>query len=195
MSSPVQASAVSWSPCPHLPPAAEEGSYRLLRQHGQARDGAFYADALAYSQCLWQRGLPARAVLALVRGLYADLRGDEAILQDWPVPYAALAWMLSQDVGSAFLGNPRISFQHQAVRMKGPRAPLLRARAGAAWHLVRLVQPDWPGDAQEPREPPGREHVHEALRRYGLPGEASLWDSVLVSVTQSTLSRLTPPRA
>jgi len=62
--------------CPHLPPSVPEMSYRDLRELGADRGPDFYRVALTYGQCLWQRGLPAQAILQLDRAWGAELRGD-----------------------------------------------------------------------------------------------------------------------
>ncbi len=107
------------------------------------------------------------------------LRGDEAELRDWPSPYAALHWILHHHCDSAFLGNPRISFQHQAIRMRGERAGVNRWRAWACWHIVRAARSDLPGDPRDPVVEPEADAVYAALAAYGLPGEAGRWRETL----------------
>src|SRR3954470_10553493 len=80
--------------CPHLPPAPPAMDASALTAHGDERDAEFYLTALTYAQSLWQRGLPARAILKLDRALLADVRGHEEELRQWPLPYAAMAWLL-----------------------------------------------------------------------------------------------------
>src|ERR1700693_2429834 len=80
--------------CPHLPPAPKKMDWRELRRHGDGRGADFYLSALTYGQHLWQRGLAARALLAVDRALLADVPADAAILAQWPLPYRALCWIM-----------------------------------------------------------------------------------------------------
>ncbi len=97
--------------------------WRDVRAHGADRGPAFYRTMLEYSHYLWQRGRAARAVLCLDRAFGADLeptdRGPDA--GAWPLPFAALAWILARTPPEVFLGNPRVHYQHLAVRMNEPR--------------------------------------------------------------------------
>ncbi len=58
---------------------------------------AFYLIALSYGHYLWLKGYSGHAILAITRALYANHPSE-----DYP-------------------GNPRISFQHQATRLRGDR--------------------------------------------------------------------------
>ncbi|MCC5805731.1 MAG: hypothetical protein JJU00_05310 [Opitutales bacterium] len=150
--------------------------YRDLRAHRRT-GAAFYTTALTYAQYLWTRGLPARAILALARGLYTDLgRGAQPPL---PVPYAALQWICTHHPPGRFLGNPRLSFQHQARRMRGPRLKTRRARAWAAWKVCATALPHLPDDEADPRPPPEPAAIADALHRHGYPGEADEWLAVI----------------
>lgn len=181
-----QAQAKEWAPCPHLPPADESLDYRVLRQWGDDRGEGFYRSALTYAQTLWQRGLPARAILALDRALFARLEGDEAILERYPLPYAALAWMLAHVPAGPFVGNPRISYQHLADRVRGPDQAVRSWRAWACWHLCRVVQPQLPGDPRHTVMEPDLEAVRRGLESHGLPGEADLLDHALIAARRYT---------
>src|SRR3954466_5553749 len=93
-------------PCPLLPAAPAEMDARALSAHGDERDAGFYLTALTYAQYLWQQGLAARAILKLDRALLSDVRGHEEELRQWPLPYAAMAWLLVHTPPDVFIGNP-----------------------------------------------------------------------------------------
>ena len=150
-----------------------------LTAHGGARGAEFYLTALTYAQYLWQRGLAARAILKLDRALGADLRGDEAALRAWPLPYAAMAWFLRHAPPDAFIGNPRVHFQHLADRMNEPRREQRRWRTWACWALTRALRPEFPADPRHAVAEPGVELIAQKLAAHGLPGEAALWRAVL----------------
>jgi hypothetical protein len=146
------------------------------------RGREFYLTALTYAQHLWQRRLPARAILCIDRALGADLCGDEAVLQAWPLPYAALGWMLRHAPPETFLGNPRVHFQHYAGRMNAPRREQRVWRAWACWQITRVVRPEFPGDAKHVIAEPSVEEIVAGLRAQGLPGEADRWTEVYEAV-------------
>ncbi len=148
--------------------------YRELRRHSTRRDADFYYSALCYGHQLWVSGHAGRALLALTRALYADLRADEPVLQQWPLPYAALGWILRHHASDDFPGNPRLSFQHQACRMRPPRQALRTARAWAVWALACRARPNLSGDPALPEMEPAA--VRQLLATHGLPGEAALWE-------------------
>jgi hypothetical protein len=162
-------------PCPHLPPARPGLDWRCLADHGEERGGAFYRTALEYGQALWQRRLPARAILCLDRAMGADLRGDEPEVVEWPMPYAAMAYFLQHAPEGVFIGNPRVHFQHYADRMNEPRRELRTARAWACWALARAANPGWPGDPRHAVSEPTVDEIHASLAHWGLPGEAEDW--------------------
>ena len=166
-------------PCPYLPPAPAAMDAGMLTAHGDARDAGFYRTALTYGQYLWQKGLVARAILKLNRGLGADLRGDEPVLRDWPLPYLALGWFLRNAPSDVFLGNPRVHYQHLADRMNEPRRDQRRWRAWACWALTRAVRPEFPGDPLHEVEEPTLALVSSRLDTHGLPGETALWLAAL----------------
>ncbi len=151
--------------------------YRDLRAHPRGAGTAYYTTALTYAQHLWTRGLPARAILALARALYTDL-GPRA-RPPLPLPYAALRWICANHPPGSFLGNPRLSFQHQARRMRGPRLECRRARAWAAWKVCATSLPLLPDDWQDPLPPPDTAGIAASLRRHGHPGEADDWLAVV----------------
>ena len=166
--------------CPHLPPARPGIDWRLLHAHRDAhRGGDFYLDCLEYGQSLWQRGLSARAILCLDRAFGAEVGVEEPVLLRWPLPYAALVWILRHAPAGSLVGNPRIHFQHYAGRMNGPRRERRQWRAWACWTLVRVLHPHLPGDPRHPIAEPGLAEVEAGLAEHGLPGESAQWGRVL----------------
>jgi hypothetical protein len=167
-------------PCPHLPPPRPALDWRTLHVHREdVRGEEFYHDCLEYAHALWQRGLAARAILCIDRALGADLRGDEATLRTWPLPYAALVWFVTHTPPDVFIGNPRVHFQHYADRMNEPRREQRRWRAWACWALTRVVLPHLPDDPKHIVDEPSLELIATNLRAHGLPGETELWRAVL----------------
>jgi hypothetical protein len=151
--------------------------WRDLHRHGANRGAEFYWSALTFGQHLWQRGLAARALLAVDRALLADLRPGEKVLIEWPLPYRALRWIMTHADPAALVGNPRVHYQHLAGRVQGERVEQRRARAWAAWHLARLANPAWPGDPRHAVNEPVVEEILIQLREHGLPGEIAAWQS------------------
>lgn len=165
--------------CPHLPAVAEPLRAAAMRELGPDRGPAFYLRALECAQSLWLQGLPAQAVLLVNRAFAADLDGSEGVLADWPLPYAAMRWILENRSGDQFIGNPRRHFQHLATRMVEPRKVLRSWRAWACWWYACQVFPGEPADEKQIREEgvvePTEDEIREHLERLGLPGEAELW--------------------
>ena len=170
----------AFPPCPHLPAPRAGLDWRALHVHREdVRGAAFYRDCLEYAHALWQRGLAARAILCLDRALGADLRDDEPVLREWPLPYAAMVWFIAHTPADVFIGNPRVHFQHYADRMNEPRREQRRWRAWACWALARAVRPELPGDPKHRVEEPALAAIGDALRAYGHAGEAELWQEEL----------------
>ena len=161
-------------PCPHLPPAPSRMDASVLTAHGNERDAEFYLTALTYAQYLWRRGLAARAILKLDRALLSDVRGHEAELRQWPLPYEAMAWLLRHAPPDVFIGNPRVHFQHLADRMNEPRREQRRWRTWACWALCRAVRPEFPADPKHAVAEPSLALIAEKLTAHGMPGEADL---------------------
>ena len=169
--------------CPFLPAARPGLDWRTLHVHREDVRGAeFYHDCLEYAQALWQRRLAARALLCLDRAMGADLDGSDPVLREWPMPYAAMAWLIAQTPPDIFVGNPRVHFQHYADRMNEPRREPRRWRAWACWALTRAVRPDLAGDPKHRVQEPTRDEIAAQLQAHGLPGEAELWRSVLTTL-------------
>jgi hypothetical protein len=174
-------------PCPHLPALRAGLDWRNLHRFRDDERGAeFYFACLEYAQVQWHRGLAARALLCLDRALGADLRGDEPVLRDWPLPYAAMGWCIAHCPGEVFIGNPRVHFQHYAGRMNEPRREQRRWRAWACWALARAVRPGLPGDPRHRVEEPTLTTIDAQLCAYGLPGEANRWRAVLAAAAGGT---------
>jgi hypothetical protein len=168
--------------CPHLPAVSHEEilDHNLLRRHGVARDAAFYLDALRYGHYLWLQGHAGRALLALSRALYARVEAQDPCLLRQPLPYAAMAWIMRHHHSDDFPGNPRISFQHQAVRLRGERRELRSARAWGVCSLAAAARPQLSCDDKCPL--PGLTEISDLLENHGHPGEAALWHKVLASL-------------
>jgi hypothetical protein len=150
-----------------------------LTAHGTERDAGFYLTALAYAHYLWQRGFAARALLKVDRALLSDLRGDEPVLRDWPLPYAAVAWLLHHTPADVFIGNPRVHFQHLADRMNEPRREQRRWRSWACWQITRRVRPEFAADPRHAVIEPTADQIAAQLDAHGLPGETAQWRAVL----------------
>ncbi|MCC6415061.1 MAG: hypothetical protein IT582_04040 [Opitutaceae bacterium] len=166
--------------CPTLPVPRLDLDWRALHVFRAAERGeAFYAACLEYGAALWARELPARAMLCLDRALGAGLAADAHVLQRWPLPYAAMAWIMRHTPEDIFIGNPRVHFQHYADRLRAPRREQRQWRAWACWALARAVRPDWPADPRHIVVEPSQDQIARELANHGHPGEAELWHSVL----------------
>lgn len=146
-------------------------SHRDLSRLGARRDAEFYQTALRYSQYLWSQRYPARAILSLSRALYAPLVASDPVLEKHPLPYRGYGWMLAHYDGQGFIGNPRISFQHQCLRIRGRNGETRKARAHALWWLTCRLRPDLDGDPRCVEPDRSFESVCERLRIWGLPQE------------------------
>ncbi len=157
--------------------------WRDVRAHGADRGPAFYRTLLEYSHYLWQRGHAARAVLCLDRAFGADLAAGcgGAPADAWPLPYAALAWYLTHTPPGVFLGNPRVHYQHLAVRMNEPRREQRRWRAWACGAICRRVRPNLAGDPRSHHREPEEAVIRAHLARHGGLAEAEMWRRVLES--------------
>lgn len=165
--------------CPLLPAPTSAMSWRQLEAAAQVGPEAHYLACLGYARQLWEAGLPARALLALDRGLFCDLPRSALERPVHPLPYAVIGWMITQDIGEAFIGNPRAHYQHLADRVQGTRAPRVRARAWAAWAIVRAARPDWPRDLQHEVIEPTHAEIETALQALGGPYEVAPWQQAL----------------
>lgn len=152
---------------------------RHVTQLGNERGAPFYLASLQYAQCLWRRGLPAQAILQLNRAFAAEIAPNEPLLATWPLPYAAMAYVIRHAAPEHFLGNPRRHFQHYATRMSGPRAALRTWRAWACWLLAREIHPTLPADedqlAKEGICEPDEAEICTQLIAHGHPREERVW--------------------
>ncbi len=168
---------------PYLPSPTKEMSWRDLNRFSKEDRGeAFYLTCLDYAQYLWRQRLPARAILCLDRAWGADLSGKEMALQNWPLPYRALVYILEEAPRDVFLGNPRAHFQHYADRLAEPRKEQRKWRSWACWLLTRKARPDFPDDPKHIVEKPSINDVSSQLDRHGHPGENNLWLDVMESI-------------
>lgn len=177
---------MSFPRCPHLPTPRAGMDWRVYQAHGDDRGPAFYGTCLEYAHALWHRALPARALLCLDRAMGADLSLADPVIHAWPMPYAAMAWIMREVPRDLFCGNPRVHFQHYADRMNEPRRELRTARAWACWHLACRVRPELPGDPRHEVIPPTEEEVIQQLTSLALPGEPQLWQTVLEQASPKT---------
>ncbi len=166
----------------------------LPRRHGPDRGVAFYLDALRYAQGLWLEGKPAQAILQLNKALSADLRGDEKVLVQWPLPFDAMQWILKKaaDGSCGFLGNPVRHFQHLATRMSGPRREI---RVKRAWRCFWIARQVLDGDGRFPMD--GRQLVREGIfipRPERIPGARRLGRAAVPSPNHSDGSRRPNPQ-
>lgn len=162
------------APCPFLPSCGRTLDWRDLAAHREEGGAELYQVCLEYAQQLWLDDRPARALLAVDRALYCDVPADAPALQAYPLPYAAIGWIVAQPT-EAFTGNPRVHYQHLADRVRGERAELKKWRAWAAWAVVRQVRPDLPGDPRHQVREPERAEIDAGLQTHGLAGEATTW--------------------
>ena len=171
--------------CPFLPVPRAGLDWRSLHAFRETDRGPeFYFACLEYGHALWQRGFAARALLCLDRALGAELTGDEPVLREHPLPYAAMAWLIRETPTGVFLGNPRVHFQHYADRMNEPRRDQRRWRAWACWALARVVRPDLPNDPKHCVVEPTHEMIAAGLQAHGFPGEVELWRGTLAEFEQ-----------
>lgn len=172
------ANEVDWR-LPGLPEPHLEMSYRDLQAAHNSSSETEYVAALRYAHYLWRENLPARAVLALVRAAYLELSPDSASLRQWPVPYAPYAVMIARHRGGSFLGNPRISFEHQAVRMRGPAQSVRRTRAWAFWAITRTIRPDFPRDPRMTNPEPALVDLQRDLAEFADLEEVKAWSRIV----------------
>lgn len=166
--------------CPYLPEPKPAMSYRCLTDLRAGDVSDYYLTALRYGHFLWMKGQSGRAILALTRALYADLPEKADVYQQWPLPYRGLFWIVANHRGEDFPGNPRVSFQHQATRLRGGRMELRRARAWAVWALIRQAKPTLRADDRQEVVEPDLACIEAGLRQYGHAGEAELWREALM---------------
>jgi hypothetical protein len=156
-------------------------SWRDLESAKAIDEPSHYLSCLRYGQQLWMASLPARALLAVDRGLFCDVPSGHPVLARHPLPYCVIRWMVTQDIGDAFIGNPRVHYQHLADRVRGERGQRIRWRSWAAWAVVRAARPDWPADPRHVVREPELAEIREGLRVSGVAGETDTWQAGLAS--------------
>jgi RimJ/RimL family protein N-acetyltransferase len=173
------------TPCPLLPEVDHVWQPREVLSLGKDRGPVFYTASLHYAQSQWQRGLPAQAILQLNRALATALPGSEPVLQQWPLPYRAMAWMIQQQRDGQFMGNPRRHFQHLATRMVEPQKNLRVWRAWACWFLSKIILPEqlYPADHRQIRDEgiiePTYHTILASLSRFSPSHDVQQWQQAL----------------
>ena len=165
-------------PCPFLPSCGHLLNWRDLNALRDKQGPELYRLCLEYGQQLWLDELPARALLAVDRALYCDVREGDVVLAQHAMPYRAIGWMVRQP-SDQFTGNARVHYQHLADRVRGERAELKKWRAWAAWAVTRHVRPDLAGDPRHAVVEPTPADIEAGLRAYGLPSEIAEWRKAL----------------
>ncbi len=154
-------------------------NHRCLTESKKANETVFYFEALRYGHYLWLNGHAGRSILALTRALYTNVPENATVLNQCPLPYAALKWIIAGHPSDSFPGNPRISFQHQATRLRGERQALRRARAWAVWALVRRAKPTLQKDYEQAIEEPTLDSIEVMLQDEGHTNEVTIWRTAL----------------
>ena len=171
-------------PIPQLPPPNPELTWRTLNAYRDGeRTAAFYEACLTYAQTLWTKRLPARAILCLDRAFGAKLAANDPILQKYPLPYHAMAHILSKAESEDFLGNPRVHFQHYADRLGEPRKQQRKWRAWACWAIARTLRPEFPADPRHEVTEPSLDEISAQLLLHGHKDEAATWSKALRHTT------------
>lgn len=176
-------------PCPLLPEENRHYDHTDVEALNHERGPLFYETALHYAQSLWREGFPAKSILLINRALALPLKGDIPILAKWPLPYAALVWIMQNRVEGQFIGNPRRHWQHLATRMVEPNKELRTWRAWACWYLAKTILPEseFPGDDKQIRDDqiiePELGQVADHLKRFSPANDLDIWQLALDSVT------------
>ena len=170
--------------CPYLPPVDIPMNWRNLNHFGKRRDAEFYYTALTYAQSLWLNGYPARSLLAVDRALFANLTDKDEILLKWPLPYAAVPWLINNAGNQHFLGNPRVHYQHLADRVRGSSQEQKKWRSWACWHLVRKCAPDLDADHSHQVIEPSQEETKRQLMQHGIASDLRSWLKALDIIQQ-----------
>lgn len=139
--------------CPLLPRLNESLSSEHTRSHRETCGVDFYMACLELAQSKLLSGKPAQAILQLNKSMMAEIPPNHSILEQNPMPYQALIWILSQNHVEDFLGNPTRHFQHLASRMSpnSPRPSIRKWRAWTCFHISKsILSPvDFPEDTRQ----------------------------------------------
>ena len=169
--------------CPYLPAVKPTLRAASMKQCGKDRGESFYLLALECAQSLWLQGLPAQSMLLLNRAFSADLKGHEPVLGEWPLPYAAMVWVMKHHRKGDFIGNPRRHFQHLATRMVEPRKEVRSWRAWACWWYACQVFAEMPADELQIETEgilePSEKDIVSGLGKWGIEGEVAAWQSAI----------------
>lgn len=168
--------------------------WRTLRSVGTDRGEEFYLRCLSYGNYLWVRGLVARALLAVDRGLLCAVNHPAPVLTQNPLPYRAVGWMLREVPRKRFFGNPRVHYQHLADRVRGEREEQRRWRAWACWYLVRLSRPELVADPDHMVEEPTEAAIRSRLDEHGIAGERAWWQEACAEANRTVLKTPAPDR-
>lgn len=152
-------------PHPLLPEIDRLYQAEEVNTFGKDRGAGFYEICHQYAQTLWVMGFPAKCILLLNRALSCTLPETDPMLQRWPLPYQALAWLLIHRPADQFIGNPRRHWQHLATRMVEPNKELRTWRAWACWYLAKEILPvsEYPPDLKQIREESVIEPTHAEI--------------------------------
>ena len=168
-------------PCPVLPLVDEPLSASDIAALGPDRGPTFYLTSLRYAQSLWQMGLPGQAILQVNRAFSCVFDALEPVLQQQPLPYRVIAWMLQNHPKGQFIGNPRRHWQHLATRMVEPHKALRTWRAWACWYIAKSLLPsaDYPSDLKQIRDEgivePTFHDISTRLRELSNMDDESAW--------------------
>ncbi len=168
-------------PCPLLPDIDRVIPASEIVALGKDRGPIFYEASLRYGQSRWRTGFPAQALLQCNRALSTVLTTDEPVMQQWPLPYATISWLMVNQREGQFLGNPRRHFQHLATRMVPPNKELRVWRAWACWYLAKAVlsETEFPGDTKQIREEgvvePVFSQISERLKELSPANDHEMW--------------------
>jgi GNAT superfamily N-acetyltransferase len=171
-------------PCPHLPEVERHYDHTDIEALGGERGPLFYETALHYAQSLWREGFPAKSILLINRALSVPL----SVGPNWPLPYAALVWIMRNRVEGQFIGNPRRHWQHLATRMVEPNKELRTWRAWACWYLAKTVlsESEFPSDMKQIREEqivePTHDQIADYLQRLSPANDLAIWQRTLESI-------------
>lgn len=159
--------------CGLLPSVPEQIAHGDLLAFGSERNENFYMCSLHLAHKLLREGKAGRALLLLDRAMEVTLSDP---LKPWPVPYAAVAWILNAATARELGGNPRIHYEHLATRVRGSR--LRQWRAWACWAIARKLRPEYPGDPVSASPLPTRAQIARGLNETAGAVELRLWQIV-----------------
>ena len=164
---------------PLLPIPEDCMSYKDLRKFRANQKAEFFQVALKYSNYLWKKGLPARALLAMDRALFADIQSMAKVFIDWELPYSALVWYLTNLQSSKFMGNPRIHYQHLADRLRGDRENVKKWRSWACWYLSCKACPNLKPDVNHIFNEPSLVRIKKELNQHGIQEDLIHFENAL----------------